>query len=265
MSIRARDENVIYANFGKNTRVDPEPKPKRRVHSQTLQESMIRDIYYDLADEQRISRGKAYAANGNVVSVNVQRDRVVAEVAGSQLEPFRVDIVFPHRGTEEIGTITTGLLSSPGMLKAVREGRIPAAMLSVLLAESSADVRLMCDCPDRVTCCKHSVAVLEAFAEKVLAKPALLFELRGLGFAQLELAMQAEAKNVATEQLSSNETFWDGAVLPALPTPKTSPAIDDADLSLLHKAMRSVSYTSIDELRAVSDLEDLYDFLTRDE
>ena len=41
-----------------------------------------------------------------------------------------------------------------------------------------------------------------------------------------------------------------------------APALDDSDTDLLHQAMRQVSYTSIEQLRAVSDIEDLYDHLT---
>ncbi|WP_151549085.1 MULTISPECIES: SWIM zinc finger family protein [Corynebacterium] len=59
--------------------------------------------------------------------------------------------------------------------------------------------------------------------------------------------------------------FWQGGQLPPLPDPKVEPALDDSDLSLLHIAMRSVSYTSIDELRAITDIEDMYYFLTHNE
>ena len=39
-------------------------------------------------------------------------------------------------------------------------------------------------------------------------------------------------------------------------------SIDDSDPDLLRKAMRSVSHTNLDLLRAVSDIEDLYYHLT---
>ena len=47
-----------------------------------------------------------------------------------------------------------------------------------------------------------------------------------------------------------------------MPEPKIAPAIDDSDPDLLRKAMRAVSHTNVDLLRAVSDVEDLYHFLT---
>ena len=51
--------------------------------------------------------------------------------------------------------------------------------------------------------------------------------------------------------------------MPQLPNPKIASALDDSDLDALHKAMRSISYTAIDELRAVADIEEMYDFLTQ--
>ena len=60
----------------------------------------------------------------------------------------------------------------------------------------------------------------------------------------------------------SNDLFWNGRELPTMPEPKIAPAIDDSDPDLLRKAMRAVSHTNVDLLRAVSDVEDLYHFLT---
>ena len=40
--------------------------------------------------------------------------------------------------------------------------------------------------------------------------------------------------------------------------------IDDSDTGLLHRAMQTVSFTNIDQLRAVSDITELYDDLTTD-
>lgn len=264
MNVRARKDNVIYANFGNKTRVDTPPPPrKRREIAESHQQAFIRDIYHDSADDGRISRGKAYSRNGNVVAFDVQRDRVIGSVAGSQNEPFHVEIVFPHRDSEDIGTVTSALLGAPGRLDAARQGRLTPEMVATLLADAPSDVRLLCDCPDRSLCCKHAVAVLDTFADKVGSQPALLFELRGLNFAQLEQSMQEEARSKAESARDTATSFWDGGELPALPTPKVAPAIDDADGDALHKAMRTVSYTAADELRAISDLEDLYDFLIR--
>ncbi|WKD60956.1 hypothetical protein CCICO_04595 [Corynebacterium ciconiae DSM 44920] len=81
-------------------------------------------------------------------------------------------------------------------------------------------------------------------------------------------SQRADTSAASTRPRGSNKprvdavAFWEGETLPGLPNPKVEPALDDSDLSLLHVAMRSVSYTSIDELRAITDIEDMYYFLT---
>lgn len=112
--------------------------------------------------------------------------------------------------------------------------------------------------------CKHEVAVLEKLAAKIDADPLALFTFRGLDLTTLEHAVMAQAKETSRESETDPELFWTGRQLPDLPTPRVSPALDDSDLDLLHKAMRAISYTNVDQLRAVSDIEDLYDHLCRD-
>ncbi|AKK02856.1 SWIM zinc finger family protein [Corynebacterium epidermidicanis] len=272
---RPRDGNVIYVNFGNEKRVTSVPsgassgasgapaRALRTVRGQSEPQAFVRSIYQDFTDPGRISRGLDYFRLGNVVGLSVSRDRVVASVAGSQNEPFSVAISFPRRGSEELEEVTAQLLSHAGALADAKRGRLSPGMVDMLLASDTSEVRVSCDCPDRSLCCKHGVAVLEAFAEKIEADPALLFNLRGLSFTQLELAMQAEAKRRVDKAAEEHNPtrFWDGSELPDLPTPKVAPAIDDSDLDALHQAMRTVTYSAIDELRAVADIEELYDFL----
>ena len=73
----------------------------------------------------------------------------------------------------------------------------------------------------------------------------------------------ASAQDVARKATEDGaETFWSGRELPAVPSPKIAPALDDSDPDLLRKALRAVSHTNIDLLRAVSDIEDMYHHLT---
>jgi len=114
--------------------------------------------------------------------------------------------------------------------------------------------------------CKHIVAVGDKLATRADADPAVIFNMRGLDFARLERMVLEQAKTVSRESFTpsdlseeeKNEIFWNGRELPKLPQPKVAPAIDDSDPDLLRKAMRSVSHTNLDLLRAVSDIEDLY-------
>ena len=136
--------------------------------------------------------------------------------------------------------------------------------------------------------CKHIVATMMAAADRVTADPGLVFQLRGLNLADMRLPKQATKpagsvgsapKPQAAEALSTakraeapspeaitaaTDRFWNGGPLPEIPQLKTQSALADSDEQLLHKAMRTISYTSVDELCAVSDIEDLYYNLTHE-
>ena len=124
------------------------------------------------------------------------------------------------------------------------------------------------------------------------ADPGLVFQLRGLNLADMRLPKQSmkpvgSAGSVpATPETSASagsagaakkaeapspeaiaaatDRFWNGGPLPEIPQLKTQSALADSDEELLHKAMRTISYTSVDELCAVSDIEDLYYNLTHE-
>lgn len=104
------------------------------------------------------------------------------------------------------------------------------------------------------------MAAAYVVAEKMTANPAMVLDMRGQGMAGLE-ALIATYHAKVEEEPEDNESFWEGKALPDLPDPKVAPAIDDSDINYLHKALRLVSYTSLEQLRAVSDIEDMYEIL----
>lgn len=268
MAERPRDDNVIYANFGARTRVSgPEEvaaPPARRRASLSPAAEMLIDVAASRADRGRITRGRQYAEAGHVVSLEVRNGRAHAQVAGSQNDPFTVTVQLPYRSADDLAVVSAELARTPNGMRAARRGEISGNLLRVLLADDANDIRLVCDCPDPAPVCKHEVAVLEKLAAKIDADPLALFTFRGLDLTTLEHAVMAQAKETSRESETDPELFWTGRQLPDLPTPRVSPALDDSDLDLLHKAMRAISYTNVDQLRAVSDIEDLYDHLCRD-
>ncbi|AEX48524.1 SWIM zinc finger family protein [Corynebacterium diphtheriae] len=257
----ARVDNVIYANFGAKTTVRTEPEAPEIVESRNFSPVAlrIRNLATQEADAGRLKRGRDYARSGHVLNVKFGNSLITADVAGSQNLPFQVSIAFPYLSTDGLSQITQYIAASPDGLNAARHGQLSEDILDLLLGTQ---VTFRCDCPDHVVCCKHSVAVVTVASEKVEADPLLAFRLRGLDLAQLEQAVTMQARAASTQDLK--ERFWQGRDLPSLPEPKIAPALDDSDASLLHKAMRLVSYTNIDELRAVSDIEDIYYHLTHE-
>lgn len=261
------DDNVIYANFGRKVRVE---KPEETHHERSARRpamapaaELLLEVATSRADRGRLTRGREYARAGHVVSLELRNGSVHARVAGSQNEPFSVLVQLPYRTTDDLAEVASALARTPNGMRGAREGKIARPVLGVLLGEDVNDIIVRCDCPDPFPICKHSVAALEKLAGKIDADPLALFTLRGMDLTSLEQAVMAQARDISRESEDDPELFWGGRELPALPEPRTAPALDDSDLDLLHKAMRSISYTNVDQLRAVSDIEDLYDHLCR--
>lgn len=265
--VRPSMGNVIYANFGNKTRVSEVPKQVGRARSGQVARSaagrMIVLAAETQADTGRVSRGQAYARNGNVVSLTIANGRITGEVAGSQNQPFQVAAALPRRSADELTELTQALAQSPVGLIQAKEGDLAEEALGILLANQSEAIRFSCDCPDPAPVCKHAVALAHQAAARFDANPAEIFALRGLNLDQVERSIREDVQSrVVSESQSSNDRFWGGLELPALPDPKVAPALEDSNEDLLHKALRTVSYTTIDELRAKADLEEMYDVLT---
>lgn len=265
MSQRPQEDNVIYANFGARTRVDTPPPPVApTAPGMSASAVWLLEAVTAQSDQGRISRGRGYARNGNVLGVDVQNGRIHANVAGSQNEPFQVSLQLPYRNADDLTEVTAALAETANGLKLAQQGEVARELLEILLTGPGEDIRCYCDCPDSATVCKHAVAVADVAATKLDADPMMVFRLRGLDLVQLEKAVTEQGALLGQASAhSSDERFWEGRQFPDLPDPKTASALEDSDLDALHRAMKLVSYTSVDQLRAVSDIEDMYDFLTR--
>lgn len=254
----------------------------------------LTDLAFAQADSGRMSRGRGYYQGGHVINVEFVPGSITAKVIGSQPQPFSVVIMFPPRTDPQLARLPDLISQLDGGIQAVRSGQFSPDMLKILFGGHPYKARYYCDCPDKAKVCKHIVATMMAAADRVAADPGLVFQLRGLNLADMRLPKPAGAepetsapagasgsrqKPQAAETAGSakkadapspeaiaaaTDRFWNGGPLPEIPQLKTQSALADSDEQLLHKAMRTISYTSMDELCAVSDIEDLYYNLTHE-
>ena len=252
----------------------------------------LTDLAFAQADSGRLSRGRGYYQAGHVINVEFVPGSITAKVIGSQPQPFSVAIMFPPRTDPQLARLPDLISQLDGGIQAVRSGQFSPDMLKILFGGHPYKARYYCDCPDKAKVCKHIVATMMAAADRVAADPGLVFQLRGLNLADMRLPKQStksagSAGSVpATPETSASagsagaakkaeasspeaiaaatDRFWNGGPLPEIPQLKTQSALADSDEELLHKAMRTISYTSVDELCAVSDIEDLYYNLTHE-
>lgn len=267
------DDNVIYANFGTRKRVSTPAEVNHvdrsgRLLSRTA--ARISSFTSHEADRGRLSRGRQYAEGGHVVGLEIRNGAIHGRVAGSQNEPFSVLIQLPYRDNDDIAALAGHFARTPNSVANARKGLLSEDALDTLFASEAEELRLSCTCPDSAYTCKHVVAVGDRLATRADADPSVIFNMRGLDFVRLEKAVMDQSQQVSRESFGAsdlsaeekNDVFWNGRELPKLPHPKVAPALEDSDPDLLRKALRAVSHTNIDLLRAVSDIEDLYYHLT---
>lgn len=235
-----------------------------------------------------MSRGRGYYQGGHVMNLEFVPGSITAKVIGSQPQPFSVAIMFPPRTDPQLARLPDLISQLDGGIQAVRSGQFSPDMLKILFGGYPYKARYYCDCPDKAKVCKHIVATMMAAADRVAADPGLVFQLRGLNLADMRLPKPAgsagsvpatpetsapagsagaakKAEAPSPEAIAAaTDRFWNGGPLPEIPQLKTQSALADSDEELLHKAMRTISYTSVDELCAVSDIEDLYYNLTHE-
>ena len=296
----ARDYTPVA---GRDTFTDPDApsyKPRRKTtraratakgtHSTAA--DWLTDLAFTQSDNGRMSRGRGYYQGGHVMNLEFVPGSITAKVIGSQPQPFSVAIMFPPRTDPQLARLPDLISQLDGGIQAVRSGQFSPDMLKILFGGHPYKARYYCDCPDKAKVCKHIVATMMAAADQVAADPGLVFQLRGLNLADMRLPKQStksagsagsvpatpetsapagasgsakKAEAPSPEAIAAaTDRFWNGGPLPEIPQLKTQSALADSDEELLHKAMRTISYTSVDELCAVSDIEDLYYNLTHE-
>ena len=197
-------------------------------------------------DPGRLQRGKSYANEKRILQWAMERGRVTATIRGN-INPYFDVYEEPRYST----SIELNAISADDWKKVIAELGSRAAFVSKLLLNevpdsieepfeelglhllprNAKDLKTKCSCPDYANPCKH-VAGLDYFlAAKLDQDPFLLFELRGLGRAELLAQLKqtplgrALASALSNEEapLQASEGFY------ARPLPQPLPALMAAE------------------------------------
>ena len=134
----------------------------------------------------RLTRGRAYARKGQVISLDVEPGVVRAAVQGSRPRPYQVTISFePLR--ELIWAKAEIALSEQALPSArLLAGEVPPELEEIfadagaaLFPRSVRELVQRCSCPDQQVPCKHLAATFYLLAEAFDADPFLILRWRG--------------------------------------------------------------------------------------
>jgi uncharacterized Zn finger protein len=146
--------------------------------------------------ESRLPRGRTYVRNGSVVDLQIDKGRLTALVAGSEL--YKISISIAPLAAPRWKAICRDCAGSVDSLVELLQGRLAQGVMDRVCREgdglfpSPAEIKLSCSCLDWAEMCKHVAAVLYGVGARLDERPELLFVLRGVDRNELIAASQAD-------------------------------------------------------------------------
>ena len=140
----------------------------------------------------RLGRGKNYALSGQVVSMEVDGNRVVAEVQGTREHPYAVTAEFRAPEGAARARLVQAIRGEPMLVGRLLADDLPTEIGLLFRAEGydlfpggklgpgKYDMTTSCSCPDYANPCKHAAAALFILGEEIARRPLTLLELRGI-------------------------------------------------------------------------------------
>ncbi len=142
-------------------------------------------VLSDILEANRLPRGRTYARNGRVRSLEIQPGLVTASVQGSRL--YKVRIELGVLAPKDWKKLAAHFSEDASLVATLLNGELPAEAEQIfkdlaihLLPRDEEDIQLGCNCPDWAVPCKHSAAIVYLIAEELDRDPFLLFLLRGM-------------------------------------------------------------------------------------
>jgi uncharacterized Zn finger protein len=172
----------------------------------------------------RLTRGRTYARQGQVIDLGIGSGLAVAQVQGTRRTPYGVQITMPAASDERWEAIVETLAGQAGYAARLLAGELPHEIEDVfaqagvaLFPERGSHLITNCTCPDWATPCKHAAAVCYLMAEAFDDDPFLLLAFRGRErealLAELRARRGAPIDGSASEDSTSSDPIMPSAPL----------------------------------------------------
>jgi uncharacterized Zn finger protein len=163
-----------------------------------------------LVDSGRLTRGRSYARQGQVLSIDETKDGISAKVQGSQRTPYRIKIQIAPLSDTEWENVFDALAEQAIFTAQLLAGEMPQDIESAfekakvsLFPSRRTDLKTDCSCPDPANPCKHIAATHYILGERFDEDPFLIFRLRGRTQEQvmdaLRMRRAEESESTGTE------------------------------------------------------------------
>lgn len=162
--------------------------------------------------KKRLERGRNYAREGNVLTIEFVGSQVLAKVQGSEAQPYQVSLSLASFSDEDWSFITQTMSEKAIFSAQLLAGEMPANIEDVFTANglslfpfSLTEIRSRCSCPDKANPCKHIAAVYYQLSDRFSEDPFVLFQLRGRTKTEiLDTLRQLRSNKVGSESKTSS-------------------------------------------------------------
>ena len=153
----------------------------------------------------RLPRGRSYARNDYVKTINIKDNTVKAKVKGSRRTPYSIEINVPKFIKKQKDIIINIIKNNPLLLSQLLNRELPPELDNIaqknninIFPSSWEDLDMNCSCPDWAVPCKHIASVIYIISTEIDKNPFIVFQLHGLNiFTELEKAgLPIKADNI---------------------------------------------------------------------
>ncbi|HIK46009.1 MAG TPA: SWIM zinc finger family protein [Leptolyngbyaceae cyanobacterium M65_K2018_010] len=144
------------------------------------------DLLNSYRFKKRLERGRIYAREGHILSVEYKGSKVTALVQGTAEEPYKLSIWLDAFSDEDWNYVIDSLAEQAIYSAQLLAGEMPEEIEGIFTANglslypfNLAEVHSKCSCPDPKNPCKHIAAVYYQLGDCFREDPFVLFQLRG--------------------------------------------------------------------------------------
>jgi len=172
-----------------------------------------------LVDSGRLSRGRSYARQGQVLSIEETKDGIAARVQGSQRSPYKIKIQIEPLTNMQWDKVIDALAEQAIFSAQLLAGEMPqeieqafeSAKVSLFPSKRN-DLKTDCSCPDYSNPCKHIAAAHYILGERFDEDPFLIFRLRGR--TQEQVMQELRKRRADTDEIIEEEAEETETIIP---------------------------------------------------
>jgi uncharacterized Zn finger protein len=183
------NQQPYWGNYGAKKRIEADgirAKSRRGSIGGSWWSKRFTDSIEGMGLGVRLTRGRTYARQGQVLEINIKSGLVEARVQGSRRRPYRVEIGISAFSDEQWAAVEAQMAVRAVFAAKLLGGEMPDDIENVfeeqglgLLPRNYGDLPSHCSCPDWSDPCKHIAACLYLLAEQFDDDPFLILEWRG--------------------------------------------------------------------------------------